>query len=158
MSFTRDEILSLVNSRPWFHRFQIADGIVTPGICSVDGNWWAQETLAHVDLTGKRCLEIGTWDGPYAFALEARGAIVDATDIQDPDATGFNVAKTILGSQVNYTQTSVYDVAKHFQRETFDYVFFLGVFYHLKYPVLALEPWRNCSSREDACTSKASAC
>jgi tRNA (mo5U34)-methyltransferase len=136
---TTDEIRRLVDSKPWFHRFKLIDDIITPGLYFVDGPAWVERTFPGLDLSGKRVLEIGTWDGPYAFALEARGAIVDATDIQDPDRTGFNVAKYVLNSRVRYTCTSVYEVEKHFPPEEFDYILFLGVFYHLKYPVLALE-------------------
>ena len=83
------------------------------------------------DLTGKRVLEVGSWDGPLAFECEARGAIVTAMDIQDPARTGFNVAREILGSKVSYVQGSVYDAAR-LLKGTFDYIFFLGVFYHFE--------------------------
>jgi len=139
MTLTRTEILQLVDSKPWFHRFTLVDGITTSGLYSVDAHAWVDEAFRRLDLRGKRVLEIGTWDGPYAFALEARGALVEATDIQDPDETGFNVAKRILDSKVNYTRVSVYDVGRHFPPASFDYILFLGVFYHLKYPVLAME-------------------
>ena len=139
MALTRNEVLQLVDSKPWFHRFTLVDGITTSGLYSVDAHAWIDETFRRLELRGKKILEIGTWDGPYAFALEARGALVEATDIQNPDETGFNVAKRILNSNVHYTRVSVYDVEKHFPRASFDYILFLGVFYHLKYPVLAME-------------------
>jgi tRNA (mo5U34)-methyltransferase len=90
---TRNEILRLVPSKPWFHRFRLVDDIITPGRYFVDALCSVEQQFAGLDLSGKKVLEIATWDGPYSFALEARGAIVDATDIQDPDRTGFNVAK-----------------------------------------------------------------
>jgi tRNA (mo5U34)-methyltransferase len=64
---------------------------------------------------------------------------VTALDIQDPDATAFSTAKQILGSSVRYIQGSVYDASKLLADEYFDYIFFLGVYYHLKYPLLAFE-------------------
>jgi tRNA (mo5U34)-methyltransferase len=84
----------------------------------------------------ERVLEIGTFDGAIAFECETRGAKLTGLDIQDPSKTGFNVAKEIRQSRVDYVQGSVYDLAALFT-EKFDYVFFLGVFYHLKNPVLA---------------------
>jgi hypothetical protein len=61
-----------------------------------------------------------------------------AAHIQDPDKTGFNVAKDMLGSQVRYVMGSVYELDRLIP-ERFDHVFCLGLFYHLKHPVLAFE-------------------
>ncbi|MGK7886934.1 MAG: class I SAM-dependent methyltransferase [Crocosphaera sp.] len=138
MTLSKEEIINLLNSKPWFHKFEIVKGIHTPGTCQINPDGWVRERFPE-DITNQKFLEIGTWDGPYSFALEKKGAMVEATDIQDPDNTGFNVGKKILNSQINYTQTSVYDVDKYFEPESFDVILFLGVFYHLKYPVLALE-------------------
>lgn len=127
-----------LNSVRWYHRFEILPGIFTPGILPTN----AKESFSHFgippDLKGKEVLEIGTWDGPIAFEAEARGATVTALDIQDPSRTGFNMAREILRSEVTYVQGSVYDATK-LLRKTFDYVFFLGVFYHLKHPIMAFE-------------------
>ena len=127
-----------LNSVRWYHRFEIVPGIFTPGILPTN----AKESFSHFgippDLKGKQVLEIGTWDGPISFEAEVRGATVTALDIQDPSRTGFNVAKEILKSKVTYVQGSVYDATKLLAK-TFDYVFFLGVFYHLKHPILAFE-------------------
>lgn len=57
---------------------------------------------------------------------------------QDPSKTGFNVAKKILDSKITYVQGSVYD-ATRLLAARYDYVFFLGVYYHLKHPILAFE-------------------
>jgi 2-polyprenyl-3-methyl-5-hydroxy-6-metoxy-1,4-benzoquinol methylase len=127
-----------INAVQWYHRFEIVPGIFTPGKLPTN----AKQSFSHFqipqDLTGKEVLEIGTWDGPIAFEAEARGATVTALDIQDPSRTGFNVAKEILGANVTYIQGSVYDATKLLQKN-FDYVFCLGVFYHLKHPVMAFE-------------------
>jgi len=134
----RQEILSKINSVQWYQKFEILPGIFTPGKVPTD----PKVLFAHLglpsDLAGKRVLEIGTWDGPVAFECEARGAVVTGLDIQDPCKTGFNVAKEILNSKVEYVQGSVYDLTV-LLKNSFDYVFFLGVFYHLKNPVLAFE-------------------
>lgn len=134
----KEEILSQIGSVPWYHRFEILPGIFTPGKLFTD----PKATFAHFglpgNLEGKNVLEVGTWDGPLAFECEARGATVTALDIQNPNRTGFNVAKRILGSHVRYVQGSVYEAA-HLLHEMYDYIFFLGVYYHLKNPVLAFE-------------------
>jgi tRNA (mo5U34)-methyltransferase len=63
----------------WWHTIEVAPGIVTPG------GWDLRSTSAQLpwpDVSGKRCLDIGTMDGFWAFELERRGAAeVLATDI-----------------------------------------------------------------------------
>ena len=122
----------------WFHSFELLPGLVTPGRQVTR----PREHLDHLgiaeDLRGTRALEIGTWDGPVAFELERRGATVVALDIQDPSKTGFNTAKAILGSRVDYVQGSVYDLTRLLPSQ-FDLVVYFGVYYHLKNPVLAFE-------------------
>lgn len=135
----KKEIVELIKQVPWwYHSFEIVPGVTTPGICPVNAKEAFQRFDLNAELTGKRVLEIGTWDGPYAFELESRNAEVVATDIQDPDRTGFNTAKRILNSTVEYARTSVYDLTENLDG-TFDIVVFMGVFYHLKYPILAFE-------------------
>jgi tRNA (mo5U34)-methyltransferase len=137
-SADREAILAKINSVSWYHRYELLPGIVTPGRVNLD----PQVVFRHYDLpsdfTGKKVLDVGTWDGVMAFAAEARGAEVTALDIQDPDRTAFNTAKDILGSSVRYVRGSVYD-APRLLGDRYDYIFFLGVFYHLKHPILALE-------------------
>jgi tRNA (mo5U34)-methyltransferase len=133
----RDEAMRRIASVGWYHRFEILPGVMTPGKVSL-----GRETLTHFgipqDLKGKKVLDVGAWDGPLAFEAEARGATVTALDIQDPDKTGFNTAKAVLDSRVRYIQGSVYD-ATSLLSDRFDYIFIFGVFYHLKYPILAFE-------------------
>jgi tRNA (mo5U34)-methyltransferase len=132
------EIMAKINSVSWYHRYELLPGILTPGRIPFDAGVVFQQYELPADLTGKRVLDVGTLDGVMAFAAEARGADVTALDIQDPNRTAFNTAKGILGSRVRYVQGSVYDAARLLS-DVYDYIFFLGVFYHLKHPVLALE-------------------
>ena len=67
--------------RGWYHTIELAPGVVAPG-------WFdMRPVLARMpwpDVTGKRCLDIGTYNGSIAFELERRGASeVVATDISD---------------------------------------------------------------------------
>lgn len=133
-----EEVRRLVATRPWFHRFEIVPGVVTPGLQRTDAKEVFDVFGLPKDLRGKRVLEVATYDGPLAFEAERRGAEVTALDIQDPDKTGFGVAQAILGSQVRYVVGSVYDLTRLIPGR-FDYVFCLGLFYHLKHPVLAFE-------------------
>jgi tRNA (mo5U34)-methyltransferase len=108
------------------------------------------------DLTGRRCLEIGTWDGFWAFELERRGAEVVALDLDDereldwpprrrpqtfPETTrgeGFALAKERLGSRVERVNRSVYDATPE-ELGSFDLVFCGSVLIHLRDQLLALE-------------------
>lgn len=122
----------------WYHSYELLPGLTTPGIFPIDPGYILDVHRIPRDLTGKKALDIGTWDGPLAFELERRGAISTALDIQNPDCTGFNIAKAILRSNVSYVQASVYDSSQLFSVK-FDIICFFGVFYHLKYPLLAFE-------------------
>ena len=96
------------------------------------------------DLTGKRVLDVGTWDGWFAFEMERRGAEVVAIDrFENPRFLDIHER---IGSRVDYRQLSVYDLDPN-RIGYFDYVLFMGVFYHLKHPLLALE--RVCSVAKD---------
>jgi SAM-dependent methyltransferase len=133
---TATEMVKLV---PWYHAFELMPGLVTPGVLPVSAAQHCDFYGIPLDLSGKDALEIGTMDGPMAFELERRGARVTAVDIQDPSRTGFNTAKAILGAHVRYVRGSVYQLPDLLAGQTFDIVLFLGVFYHLKSPILAFE-------------------
>lgn len=142
-SLSKDEIQSLIRTVSWYHSVELLPGIVAPGSLPRGGRYDIESSLRFVQensggLAGKRILEIGTWDGPMAYKLKSLGCDVVATDIQDPTHTGFEITGKITGLNVPYVRCSVYELPKHFEQE-FDVVLFLGVFYHLKYPILAFE-------------------
>ncbi len=89
-------------------------------------------------------LDVGAWDGFFSFEAERRGAErVLATDRhvwEDPrfGMDGFLTAREILGSKVEHQVIDVFDTSPE-TVGTFDVVLFLGVFYHLRNPLLALE-------------------
>lgn len=121
----------------WYHSFELPDGSLIEGT----------QPLAHLrrrwdklgledDLRGKRALDIGTWDGWFAFELERRGAAVTALD--SAACEGFDVVSRALGSRVERKLMSVYELDPA-EIGRFDIVLFQGVLYHLKHPLLALE-------------------
>jgi tRNA (mo5U34)-methyltransferase len=143
-----------VRSRGWYHTLELADGVATDG-------WF--DLRPHVSryglpdrMDGMRVLEVGTWDGFWAFEMERRGAAVVALDLDDerdldwpprrrpehfPSARrgeGFELAKEILGSSVERETCSIYD-ARPDQLGTFDLVFCGSVLIHLRDQFLALE-------------------
>lgn len=134
---TPDEIRELMRKKSWFHRIELAPGIVTPGV--EDTPRKAELIQFPKDLSGKSVLDIGAYDGYFSFEAERRNASrVLAFDHLDPELSGFSTAKKILNSRVEHRMGSVYDLSPELVGR-FDIVLFLGVIYHLRSPLLALQ-------------------
>jgi tRNA (mo5U34)-methyltransferase len=132
------EALELIGKTNWYHAYELRPGLITPG----HSGFVAADAAGYMgipdDLSGKTALDIGAWDGPMTFELERRGAKTMALDIQDPTRVGFDTARRIIGSQVTHYQGSVYQLPFD-EMKDLDIVVFKGVYYHLKYPLLAFE-------------------
>jgi tRNA (mo5U34)-methyltransferase len=121
----------------WYHSIELPDGQVIPGLQTIEQ---LRERIARYpipqDLTGKRVLDIGAWDGWFSFEMERRGASVVALDSTRQET--FFEARRLLNSKVEYV---VDDICRVNPRDLgyFDIVLFFGVLYHLKHPLLALE-------------------
>lgn len=134
----------------WWHSIELGYGIVAPGkhggIHHPSGDKALLDNMRlPADLTGKSVLDIGAWDGFYSFEAEKRGAskvvAIDnfyRDDLEYTGSQGFEVAKEILKSNVDFRKASVYDLNPE-TFGTFDIVLCLGVLYHLKYPLYGLE-------------------
>jgi tRNA (mo5U34)-methyltransferase len=127
--------------RHWHHIIHFPHGIVSPGSYDPRSLF---DRLALPDLHGKRVLDVGTRDGFFAFACERLGAEVVAIDHTNPVNTGFQAAREILGSSVEYVQANVYTLEPE-ELGSFDVILFLGVLYHLRHPLLALDRLRALS-------------
>lgn len=129
----------------WWHSIDLGNGFVTPGAIPLSE---MQANFAYLqlpeDLSGNRVLDIGCWDGFYSFECERRGAEVVAVDCWRPE--GFFLAHEALHSKVQFHELSVYELSRE-QLGGFDIVLFLGVLYHLRHPLLALE--RVCEMTND---------
>jgi tRNA (mo5U34)-methyltransferase len=137
---TYEEISRLIgrlNELGWYHSIELPDGQVIPGLQTLEQ---LRTRIARfplpADLTGKRALDIGAWDGWFTFEMERRGASVLAVDSARQET--FFEAKKLLNSKAEYL---VEDVCYLTPQEVgyFDIVLFFGVLYHLKHPLLALE-------------------
>ena len=148
--YSQEQVARMVADVPfWGQSIPLPPGIVTPGRVMPNLKIWPRLGLDE-NLKGKRVLDIGTWDGFYAFEAEKRGAEVVAIDncmrMQKPNEKqfgvignkGFETAKEILGSHVRYVDMSVYDISPA-KIGCFDITLCLGLLYHLKHPLLALE-------------------
>jgi tRNA (mo5U34)-methyltransferase len=144
--FSSETIQQKINSVPhWYHQIEIAPGIITPGV-NAAGSVLELLNLPE-DCTGMRALDIGARDGFFSFELERRGADVLAIDYVAPTQTGFAVASELLGSKVTYEVANVYDLSPE-RYGQFDIVLFLGVLYHQRNPLLALDKiWSVCRDK-----------
>ena len=146
-----------VAATPWYHTIDLPHGVVTPGqydLRGVVGKLPLPESLER-----KRCLDVGTQDGFWAFEMERRGGAVVAIDLDDPlrfdwplpapvldESTtrmladrrrAFWLAHRALGSSVDRVVLSVYDLSPDVVG-TFDVAFIGTLLHHLRDPVLAL--------------------
>jgi tRNA (mo5U34)-methyltransferase len=128
---------------PWFHNLHLPDGTQTcPDHFFGDFPAFKWDQIApHVpqDLSGWHCLDIGCNAGFYTFELAKRGATVLGIDVDDRYLGQARWAATQFGVQdrVRFEQMQVYDLAR--RDESFDLVLFMGVLYHLRYPMLGLD-------------------
>jgi tRNA (mo5U34)-methyltransferase len=154
---------AVVSVPVWYHTMELAPGVVTPG-------WFdlrpVVDRMPWPDVAGKRCLDVGTYDGFLAFELERRGAAeVIAIDIDDHDrwdwppdvraeggarlaelagekGRGFRVAREALGSRVERRPLSVYDLHPDDVGQ-FDVIVCGTLLLHLRDPLRALEAIRG---------------
>jgi tRNA (mo5U34)-methyltransferase len=128
---------------PWFHNLHLPDGRQTAPDHPLGDfpafKWREIAPLLPADLTGARALDIGCNAGFYAFELAARGASVLAVDVDEHYLHQARWAAPQLdpGGLVEFRRMSVYALAG--LQDRFDVVLFLGVLYHLRHPLLALD-------------------
>jgi tRNA (mo5U34)-methyltransferase len=141
------ELRERVAATRWFHSIPLRSDLTTPGLESD-----TQRKLPRIGLPerlgGRSVLDVGTWDGFFAFEAERRGAErVVASDRHawaSPDYgdAGFRLAREALASDVEQRHLDVLDHSPE-AIGTFDVVLFLGVLYHMRHPLLALERMRS---------------
>jgi tRNA (mo5U34)-methyltransferase len=125
---------------PWFHDLDL-NGVRTAPDHPL-GNflrdlWFQVEPAFPKDMTGKTVLDIGCNAGFYSLKLHERGARVTGIDHDAHYLEQARFAADLLGADIEYRQMEVYDVDQLGRQ--FDYVLFMGVLYHLRYPLYALD-------------------
>src|SRR3954453_8560964 len=143
------DVQAEVERYPWYHTLELGDGVVTEAM--FDHRPVLDRYPVPADLSGSRCLDVGTMDGFWAFEMERRGAAsVTAIDLDDPSALDwpaslrggdttlddtkaerFALAKRTLGSSVERVTMSVYDLSPQ-RLGSFDFVFCGDLLIHLK--------------------------
>ncbi len=140
---TPEQLEAEVAKIRWYHTIDLGSGVVTPGV------FRTTDTLKRLalpeSLKGLTVLDVGAWDGFYSFEAERRGARrVLATDHFCWSGegwgtkAGFDLARTVLKSKVEDTDIDVLDLSPE-RVGMWDVVLFLGVLYHMRNPMLALE-------------------
>ena len=138
-----DALRAEVADIAWWHTIDLGHGVVTPG---------RDETPARLpllglpeSLDGLSVLDVGAWDGFYSFACERRGAarVVAADQFAwqrlGTGRRGFDCARRALTSSVEALELDVLDLSPETAGGRYDLVLFLGVLYHVRDPLLALE-------------------
>lgn len=135
-----EELLEL---GPWFHNLHLPGGVQTAPNHPLGDfpafKWRELRQALPDDLSGWRVLDIGCNAGFYSFELAKMGAEVCGIDMDPHYLRQAHWASEELGldDQVTFRQMQVYELAR--SPETYDLVLFMGVFYHLRYPLLALD-------------------
>ena len=126
---------------PWFHNMELGGRQTAPRhpLGNYPSSHWRYfEHAIPADLTGKTVLDIGCNGGFYSIEMKRRGATrVVAADFDKRYLAQARLAAEASGVELEFRQMSVYDVAD--LGETFDIVLFMGVLYHLRHPLLALD-------------------
>ncbi|MCW5970430.1 MAG: DUF1698 domain-containing protein [Blastocatellales bacterium] len=124
-------------SGSWWHSIDLGGGLVTEGVHALDELKDNYERFGlPADLTGRSVIDIGCWDGFYSFESARRGARVVAVDCWRPE--NFFTAREALNLDIPFHELSVYESTRD-RLGAFDITLFLGVLYHLRHPLLALE-------------------
>lgn len=128
---------------PWFHNVHLADGSETAPehpLGDFPSCIWTQ-LQSHLpdDLEGWTALDVGCNSGFYSIELARRGAEVTAVE-PDPHFLAqarWMVRQNGLEGRIHFLDWGVYELVR--LGMTYDLVFFMGVFYHLRHPLLALD-------------------
>lgn len=129
------------NLGKWFHNIDLRGVKTAPDHFLGDYPNIKFKGFAHAlpaDLTGKTVLDIGCNAGFYSIEMKRRGAErVVGVDFDDRYLAQARFAAEVLGADIEFRKMSVYDVGS--LGEKFDVVIFMGVLYHLRHPLLALD-------------------
>jgi tRNA (mo5U34)-methyltransferase len=126
---------------PWFHNLHLKGIQTAPN--HFLGNYPEAKfaSFRHAipaDLTGRTVLDIGCNAGFYSLEMKRRGASrVLGIDTDESYLRQARFAAQVEGANIEFRRLAVWDVAS--LHETFDLVIFMGVFYHLRHPLLALD-------------------
>ncbi|MBV9265549.1 MAG: TIGR04290 family methyltransferase [Acidobacteriaceae bacterium] len=130
---------------PWFHNLNLAGVQTAPDHFLGDYpsfKWRNFEHALPADLSGMTVLDVGCNGGFYSIEMKRRGAKrVVGLDHDEGYLAQARFAAQILEMDIQFEHMSVYEIGQLHER--FDLVIFMGVLYHLRYPLLALDLLRQ---------------
>jgi tRNA (mo5U34)-methyltransferase len=125
----------------WFHNMNLGGVQTAPQHSLGDYPSCKWRQFAHAlpaDLRGRTVLDIGCNAGFYSIEMKRRGAArVLGIDTDEAYLAQARFAAEVCGVQIDLEQLSVYEIGR--LEEKFDVVLFMGVLYHLRHPLLALD-------------------
>lgn len=129
----------------WFHNLDLRGVQTAPDHFLgnyPDVKWQRFAHAIPADLSGKSVLDVGCNAGFYAIEMKKRGAKrVVGIDTDEKYLDQARFAAEVNGMEIEFRNLSVYRVAE--LKEHFDLVLFMGVLYHLRHPLLALDLLRE---------------
>ena len=135
---------------PWFHNMNLGGIQTAPEHFLGDypaAKWRGFRDALPSDLTGMTVLDVGCNGGFYSIEMKRRGAArVLGIDHDEQYLNQARYAARVVGLDISFARMSVYEVPS--LREHFDLVLFMGVFYHLRYPLLALDLLRQHAAKD----------
>lgn len=147
INMTRDEIISeIARLEPWFHCIDLGNGLLTKSKSAIGEptehprpTWEKVRRCLPDDLSGQTVLDVGCNAGFYSIEMKRRGATrVLGIDSQRELIRQANFVRRVLGLDIDYQRMSVYDLDPRALGQ-FDVTLALGLIYHCKHLVLALE-------------------
>jgi tRNA (mo5U34)-methyltransferase len=127
--------------QPWFHNLDLHGIKTAPGHFLGDFpayKWQKIAAMLPSNLQGASVLDVGCNAGFYSIALKQRNAgRVLGIDLEDRCLEQARFAAEVLQLDIEFQKLCLYDVDQ--LAGQFDIVLFMGVFYHLRYPLLALD-------------------
>jgi tRNA (mo5U34)-methyltransferase len=151
---------------PWYHTFELPDGTVTPGL--FDHRRLVSKLPMPASLEGRRCLDLASSDGFFAFEMARRGGDVTSVDLDDPagrdwqeeapEGGGTSGAKAkfervreATGLDVRRLDLNLYDVSPDTVGEPYDFVFMGNVLLHVSDPARVLRNVRSVTGGQFLC-------
>jgi tRNA (mo5U34)-methyltransferase len=136
---------------PWFHNLHLPDGRQTAPDHPLGDfpafKWRDLAPSLPANLSGWHALDVGCNAGFYSFELAHRGAEVVAIDADEHYLRQAQWASGLYGleTQIEFRRSQVYDLGR--SEERFELVLFMGVLYHLRYPLLGLDIVAEATTR-----------
>ena len=126
---------------PWFHNMRLEGVLTAPNHFLGD---YPEVKYRHfrevlpADMTGLSVLDIGCNGGFYSLEMKRRGAArVLGIDTDEHYLRQARFAAEVTGLDITFERMTVWEIGALAER--FDLVIFMGVFYHLRHPLLALD-------------------